>query len=77
MAQSKKGKLNYRCPSCFQRDIDIDMFFDTEKQEYYCIRCNFKGFEEDVLKGNQIAKSKYHLMLTRIEEFDDEKEYNS
>ena len=29
MAQAGKGKLNYRCPSCFMRDIDIDMFFDA------------------------------------------------
>ena len=27
MAQATKGKLNFRCPSCFMRDIDIDMFF--------------------------------------------------
>ena len=26
MAQAGKGKLNYRCPSCFMRDIDMDMF---------------------------------------------------
>ena len=28
MAQAGKGKLNYRCPSCFMRDIDMDMFYD-------------------------------------------------
>ena len=31
MAQAGKGRLNYRCPSCFMRDIDIDMFYDKEK----------------------------------------------
>ena len=41
MAQSTKGRLNYRCPSCFMRDLDIDMFYDSEKQEFYCIRCQF------------------------------------
>lgn len=30
MAQSGKGKLNYRCPSCFMRDLDIDMFYDKD-----------------------------------------------
>ena len=35
MSQSTKGKLNFRCPSCFMRDIDIDMFFEEEKKEYY------------------------------------------
>ena len=33
MAQSKKGKLNYRCPSCFIRDIELDMFYDAGKKE--------------------------------------------
>ena len=33
MAQSGKGKLNYRCPSCFMRDLDIDMFYDKDKKE--------------------------------------------
>ena len=26
MAQAGKGKLNYRCPLCFMRDLDIDIF---------------------------------------------------
>ena len=41
MAQSGKGKLNYRCPSCFMRDLDIDMFYDKDKKEYHCIRCQY------------------------------------
>ena len=28
MAQLGKGKLNYRCPICFMRDLDIDMFYN-------------------------------------------------
>ena len=43
MAQSSKGKLNYRCPMCFFRDLDIDMFYDKDKKEYYCLRCRFRG----------------------------------
>lgn len=50
MAQAGKGKLNYRCPSCFMRDIDMDMFYDKDKKEYYCLRCQYRGSEEDVLK---------------------------
>ena len=34
MAQAGKGKLNYRCPLCFMRDIDMDMFYDKDKNEY-------------------------------------------
>ena len=50
MAQATKGKLNYRCPNCFARDIDMDMFFDETTGEYYCLRCCYHGKEEDVLK---------------------------
>lgn len=71
MAQSGKGKLNYRCPSCFMRDIDIDMFFDKDKNEFYCLRCNYRGTEEDVLEKNQMARFRYKHILTRITEFDE------
>jgi len=66
MAQAGKGKLNYRCPSCFMRDIDIDMFFDDEKKEYYCLRCCFTGSEKEVLERNQTARFRYKNMLKRI-----------
>ena len=71
MAQSGKGKLNYRCPSCFMRDIDIDMFFDKDKNEFYCLRCNYRGTEEDVLEKNQMARFRYKHILTRITEFEE------
>ena len=69
MAQATKGKLNYRCPSCFMRDIDIDMFFAEEKQEYYCLRCGFTGKEADVLRLNQAARFRYRAMTMRVEDF--------
>ena len=70
MAQSGKGKLNYRCPQCFMRDLDIDMFFDKDKNEYYCIRCQFTGTEADILAKTEEIREKYKRMLDRITEFD-------
>ena len=70
MAQSGKGKLNYRCPSCFMRDLDIDMFFDNDKKAYYCIRCQFVGNEEKVLAWNEKIREKYGAMGTRFTKFD-------
>ena len=32
MAQAGKGKLNFRCPACFMRDLDIDMFYDADRR---------------------------------------------
>lgn len=69
MAQAAKGKLNFRCPSCFMRDIDIDMFFDGDKQEYYCLRCAFRGGEADVLRLNEQARYRYKALRLRVADF--------
>ena len=69
MALSSKGKLNFRCPSCFMRDIDMDMFYDGEKGEYYCLRCSFHGSEVDVRRLNEQAKYRYQRMRQRVIDF--------
>ena len=66
MAQAGKGRLNFRCPSCFMRDIDMDMFFDKEKGEYYCLRCQFRGTEEEVLEKSEMARFRYKDMYRRF-----------
>lgn len=71
MAQAGKGKLNYRCPSCFMRDLDIDMFYDADKKEFYCIRCQYVGTEADVKAKNQLARFRYGKMRERITDFED------
>lgn len=74
MAQARKGPLNYRCPACFMRDIDIDMFYDAKKHEYYCLRCNYVGNEKDVLAKNQMARFRYGHLTSRITTYPDDKE---
>ena len=69
MAQGRKGKLNYRCPLCFRRDIDMDMLFDSEKNEYYCIRCSFTGTEEEIQVRNAETKRRYIDRRIRITDF--------
>lgn len=66
MAQAGKGRLNYRCPCCFMRDLDIDMFYDKDRKEYYCIRCQYTGTEDDVLKRNEMVRSKYGFLHKRF-----------
>jgi len=51
------------------RDIDIDMFFEEEKKEYYCLRCGFTGKEEDVLRLNDMARFRYRAMTKRVVDF--------
>ena len=71
MAQAGKGRLNYRCPSCFMRDLDIDMFYDKDRDEYYCIRCQYRGSEADVLEKNKMARFRYGAMYRRFTDFED------
>ena len=70
MPQAGKGRLNYRCPACFMRDLDIDMFYDKGRKEYYCLRCPFTGTEEEVEKLNQMARFRYRCIAQRIRTFD-------
>ena len=66
MAQSGKGKLNFRCPACFVRDIDVDMFYDKDKKEYYCLRCQYVGTEAEVLEKNEMARFRYGFIGKRF-----------
>lgn len=74
MSQAKKGKLNFRCPCCFMRDIDIDMFYEQDKKEYYCLRCGFVGKEETVVKLNEQARYRYKSMKLRVVSFGEDNE---
>lgn len=56
------------------RDIDIDMFYDEAKGEYYCLRCSFTGKEEDVLRLNQVARYRYRAMTMRVADFGEDNE---
>lgn len=73
MAQARKGKLNYRCPQCFMRDIDMDLFYDPDKREYYCLRCQFHGDEKLILAKNEEVRLKYKDMYRRFTFADFEK----
>jgi hypothetical protein len=66
MAQGRKGKLNFRCPRCLMREIDMDMLYDTGREEYYCLRCSFTGNEEEVLRLNAQFREKYRDRGKRI-----------
>jgi len=66
MAQGRKGKLNYRCPRCLMREIDMDMLYDRDRDEYYCLRCSFAGGEAEVLRLNAEFRAKYADRTRRI-----------
>lgn len=51
------------------RDLDMDMFYDSGKKEYYCLRCCFHGSEEEVLKLNEQYKEKYGRLKERVVDF--------
>jgi hypothetical protein len=51
------------------REIDMDMLFDSGKQEYYCLRCSFVGNEAEVRRVSAQFREKYLDRATRITEF--------
>jgi hypothetical protein len=69
MAQGRKGKLNYRCPRCLMREIDMDMLYDQVRDEYYCLRCSFTGNEAEILRLNALFREKYRDRNRRITDY--------
>jgi hypothetical protein len=51
------------------REIDMDMLFDSEKGEYYCLRCSFVGPESEVRRLNDQFRAKYLDRTARITDF--------
>jgi len=47
----------------------MDMLFDGEKNEYYCIRCSFTGTETQVQVLNAETRRRYADRRTRITDF--------
>ena len=66
MPQGRTGQINYRCPNCLFRDIDYDLLFDREADQFYCRRCNFEGDEHEILQLYSVYKRKYKAMLKRF-----------
>ena len=69
MSQTGKFGLNYRCPRCFMRDLDIDLRYDPDRGEYCCPRCCFCGSEEKVKQLNEEYKGKYGRLKERVVDF--------
>jgi hypothetical protein len=51
------------------REIDMDMLYDRDKREYYCLRCSFVGDESEVLRLNSQFREKYADRAKRITDF--------
>ncbi len=47
----------------------MDMLFDNEKNEYYCIRCSFTGSETQIQVLNAETKRRYADRKIRITDF--------
>jgi len=52
----------------------MDMFYDEEEKEYYCIRCCYHGTEEEGKKSNELCKLRYKHIADRITSLGDDNE---
>ena len=51
------------------REIDMDMLYDRDMDEYYCLRCSFTGDEQEVLRLNAQFREKYRDRAKRMTDF--------
>lgn len=51
------------------REIDMDMLYDKDADEYYCLRCSFTGNENEIKRLYQQFREKYRDRMTRFSEF--------
>jgi len=51
------------------REIDMDMLYDRDADEYYCLRCSFTGNEKEVQRLNAQFRDKYRARGERITNF--------
>jgi hypothetical protein len=51
------------------REIDMDLLYDRDNEEYYCVRCSFTGNEAEVRRLNAQFREKYRDRMRRITEF--------
>jgi hypothetical protein len=51
------------------REIDMDLLYDRDKDEYYCLRCSFTGSVQEILRLNAQFRDKYKDRAKRITEF--------
>jgi hypothetical protein len=51
------------------REIDMDLLYDRDKDEYYCLRCSFVGNEKEILRLAAQFREKYKDRTKRITEF--------
>ncbi len=47
----------------------MDMLYDRDKDEYYCLRCCFVGNEQEVLRLNAQFREKCRDRARRITDF--------
>jgi hypothetical protein len=66
MSQGRTGAINYRCPQCLLRDIDYDLLFERQAQQFYCRRCNWEGDEHEILQLYSVYRRRYRAMLKRF-----------
>ena len=44
----------------------MDMLYDQDRDEYYCLRCSFTGDEQEILRLDALIREKYRDRAKRI-----------
>jgi hypothetical protein len=64
MPEDKQAIDRMRCPVCFGREIDVLLLHDGE--QYYCVKCSYRGKKSEVRSAYASHKKKYRNRMTRL-----------
>jgi hypothetical protein len=64
MARNDETIASMRCPVCFGREIDVLLLHDGTR--YYCVKCSYRGSEEEVRSAYRTLRQKYENRTTRL-----------
>ena len=69
MPVHEQSNLGFRCPVCFEREIDVVLLRDSDG--FYCVKCSYTASDEaEVRLGHDRLRAKFRWMRRRVNEDD-------
>ena len=65
MSEHSQATINYRCPICFSREVDV-VLHRMANDQYYCTKCSFAGSKTDIREMYRELRKKYRFAQVRL-----------
>lgn len=64
MSEPAATAKSMRCPVCFSREIDVLLLHDGT--DYYCVKCSYRGSEDNVREWYRAGRRKFRNIARRL-----------